>query len=528
MAARRAATLTLGIGLISGLAAVLTACSGTDTAPTQAQQVPALPAVQREHPGYRQGLAHLATRPAPQAERRVARNVILFVGDGMGVSTVSAARILDGQRRGMSGEENSLSFERFPHTALAKTYNTDAQTADSAGTMSAIMTGVKTRMGMFGVDGQAERGNCASGRGRELVTLLELAEAAGRATGVVSTARLTHATPAATLTRSVERDWEDDSELTAEARANGCRDIARQIVDAAASMRERLGVASIDGPEVLLGGGRANFLPLPEGRRGDGADLVAEWLARYPDGAFVETRADLLGTAADRRLLGLFGASHMSYEQDRPDSEPSLAEMTSKAIEVLERRGTGYFLMVEGGRIDHAHHAGNAAAALRDTIAMAEAVQTAVDSSSAADTLILVTADHSHTLTFAGYPRRGNPILGTVVAPGSSEPTLAADGQPYTTLGYRNGLGFRNRGDETDADGSYALPVRAGRADLTGVDTTAPGFHQEALVPLASETHGGEDVAVYARGPGAHRVAGTIEQNVIFHIMAAAAGLLPE
>src|SRR5690606_29268876 len=124
-------------------------------------------------------------------------NVIVFLGDGMSLPTVAAARILEGQRKGGSGEENRLSWENFPATALSKTYNTDAQTPDSAGTMTAITTGVKSHMGAIGVYA-GDRNDCAGSLGKQAQTWLELADAAGMATGIVTTARISHATPAAT------------------------------------------------------------------------------------------------------------------------------------------------------------------------------------------------------------------------------------------------------------------------------------------------------------------------------------------
>jgi alkaline phosphatase len=122
-------------------------------------------------------------------------------------------------------------------------------------------------------------------------------------------------------------------------------------------------------------------------------------------------------------------------------------------------------------------------------------------------------------MTMAGYPKRGNPILGKVVTIGEEEPKLAEDGAPYTTLSYANGRGFAELGDETNADLRYGLPVQGGRHLKHDTDTESPGFHQEALVPLSSETHGGDDVAIYASGPGAHLLSGSLEQNVIFHVM---------
>ena len=197
--------------------------------------------------------------------------------------------------------------------------------------------------------------------------------------------------------------------------------------------------------------------------------------------------------------------------------------MTAKAIEILARNPRGWFLMVEGGRIDHAHHAGNAYRALTDTIALSDAVRAALAKVDLRDTLVIVTADHSHVFTMAGYPARGNPILGKVVEPGASGAALAVDGNPYTTLGYANGAGFH---DGADGLPPYPRAPRAGRsADLARVDTAHPDFHQEALVPLASETHGGEDVAIFAGGPAAQFFHGVQEQSHVFYVMRAALGL---
>lgn len=437
-----------------------------------------------------------------------ARNVILFVGDGMGISTIAAARIREGQLKGQTGEENALSFERFPYVSLSKTYSTDGQTADSAPTMTAMMTGIKTRQGVLSVDQGAIYNNCASARNKGVATYLEVAEAIGMATGIVSTARITHATPAATFAHTPNRDWESDAELSAEAKTNGCKDIARQLVEFPYG----------NGLEVALGGGRSYFLPItaadPEdagakGRRLDGRNLATEWAQKSPQSAYVWNKAqfDAIDPKSTRHLLGLFERSHMEYEQDRPadaGKEPSLSDMTAKAIDILknQRGNKGYFLMVEGGRVDHAHHAGNASRALTDAIALSDAVRTA-QKMAGEDTLIIVTADHSHTFTIAGYADRGNDILGKVVTDGAM--ALDANGKPYTTLGYANGPGYR---------GPLARP------DLTTVNTGDANFLQEAVVPLASETHAAEDVAIYARGPGAHAFQGTVEQNVIFHVMA--------
>ncbi|MFT4529529.1 MAG: alkaline phosphatase [Gammaproteobacteria bacterium] len=472
-----------------------------------------------------------------------AKNVILFVGDGMSIATITAARILDGQLRGESGEENQLSFEKFPFTGFSKTYNVDAQTPDSAGTMTAMMSGVKTDAGIIGLSEKVSRGDCASSKGTEVISALELAEIAGMGTGIVTTARLTHATPAATYAHSPDRDWEDVSDMPTEAIAQGCVDIADQFVHFKERIQQEYGV-SVDGIDVAMGGGRRHFLPKDaafnspdavsaiEGDRTDNRDLIAEWKKLYPSGQYVmdQTGFDALTTAAQLPVLGLFNESHMRYEMDRKNDvsgEPSLSEMTAKAIQLLEAKdkNKGYFLMVEAGRIDHGHHAGSAFNALHESIELSQAVAKAQASTNPNETLIIVTSDHSHVFTMAGYPKRGNPILGKVVSVGSDQEALALDDMPYTTLGYANGRGFKDLGDETDGDLAYEHPVDQGRKDLNSINTQTPGYHQEALIPLESETHSGEDVGIFSTGPGAHLVSGVHEQNVIFHIMNYAANL---
>ncbi|RCU45262.1 alkaline phosphatase [Corallincola holothuriorum] len=474
-----------------------------------------------------------------------AKNVILFVGDGMGVSTLTAARILEGQLAGAMGEEHYLSFETFPHTALAKTYNVDAQTPDSAGTMTAMMSGLKTDAGVIGLDEDVVRGDCSTAAGNEVVTALELAEIRGLSTGVISTARITHATPAATYAKSADRNWEDISDMPEDAVNGGCEDIASQLVNFEPRLEARFTGIDVDGIDVVMGGGRRHFLPKDatansadaaseiEGDRTDERNLIAEWQAMYSDGHYVFDQAgfDAIDPAETTRLFGLFNESHMQYEADRDNDiagEPSLSQMTEKAIDVLGNNDKGFFLMVESGRIDHGHHAGSAYNALTDTIEMAKAVQQAVEMTDPNETLILVTADHSHVFTIAGYPKRGNPILGKVVGVGNDEPAEAADGMPYTTLGYTNGKGFRDLGTETNADATYSLDNSNGRQDLTTVDTTSTGYHQEALIPLGSETHAGEDVAIHGKGPGAQLLQGVVEQNIIFHIINQSLGLVAE
>ncbi len=430
-----------------------------------------------------------------------AKNVILFIGDGMGISTITAARIYEAQKRGETGEENQLSFEKFDHVALVKTYNTNAQVPDSAGTATAMHSGVKTRIGVLGIGPDAEKGVCKDALAHPLPLLGEEVKQRGLALGIVTTTRLTHATPASVYSRSADRDWEADAAIPADQQGQGCKDIALQLAE-----------ADFD---VALGGGTAVFYGKDKGgRRADAAaDLPGAWAARS-GGVVVKDAASLVAAPMDKPVLGIFNPSHLTYMVDRtPDSpEPTLTDMTAQAIARLQADPDGFYLMVEGGRIDHAHHGGQAGYALEEAVEFARAVQWAVDHTDPAETLILVTADHSHVFTIAGYPQRGNDILGLVVAPkGRGEdggdgqsPVLAADGKPYTTLGYANGPGAL-RGERT-------------------VPETGIAARQQATVPTGAETHGGEDVALFATGPGAQRARGVIEQNVIYTIMRKALG----
>ena len=461
-----------------------------------------------------------------------AKNIVLMIGDGMSLATVTAARIYAGQLQGKAGEEHQLSFETFPWTGLAKTYNTNQQTPDSAGTMTAMVSGIKTKAGLIGIDERAVRGVCASTKGAEVATLIEVAEQMGKATGVLTNTRITHATPAATFAKTPEREWESDHKMPAEALAAGCKDIALQLIE--------FGFG--DGIDVVMGGGRRHFLPALEvgvegkkGKRKDGRNLIQEWQQRYPDGQLVQNKTEFstLQSDSNQPVLGLFNSSHMRYAPDRENDkqgEPNLAEMTRFAIRKLQQEQNGFFLVIEGGRIDHAHHAGNAKVALMETLEFAEAVAMVDQLTSDEDTLIIVTADHSHTLVAGGYTTRGNPILGKVITnddQGNAKDELATDldGNPYTTLSYLNGPGYAEMGEKsTNPDRRYREPAVSGRQPLSGANTEDIGYHQEALVPLEDETHSLEDVPVYAKGPGAHLLSGTIEQHLIFHVMRHAGG----
>ena len=465
---------------------------------------------------WRDGRAALDARLKVINRPRRARNVILMVGDGMGISTITAARIFDGQRpidgrAPGSGEENNLAWDRMANTALVKTYNTNAQTSDSAGTASALNTGVKTRIGVINLG--ADQGAEACRTPEKLPrTFAEIAKRQGMGVGIVTTTRVTHATPAAVYGHVPNRNWEGaDRAYPAADRASGCADLASQLA------------GFKGGIDVVMGGGAAKFLPAGKGGgRDDGRNLIEEWQRAWPQGKFISDAKGLRGVnlAAGGPVLGLFNADHISFETDRKDDvEPGLPEMARFALARLEagraaRGGKGYYLMIEGGRIDHAHHASNPYRALKEAQMFNVAVADVLKSVNLDETLVLVTADHSHVFTIAGYSERGNDILGYIkpVKGGESSVALSKEGwalddrgQPMTTLGYANGP-FAARGL------SRLLPP----AD--------PDYLADKTHGTDSESHGGEDVALFAEGPRADLVRGVMEQNVNFHIMAEALG----
>ena len=441
-----------------------------------------------------------------------AKNVILLVADGNGVGTNYATRLFAGQQQGKLGEEHVLPYETPEfYSALVKTYNINAQTPDSAPTAGAMNTGVKQRFNLINLGENAIHDDCSTVAGNELTTFAEIVTGMDKSVGVVSTARLTHATPAAVYSKTANRNWETDvpEDCTAQ------KDIAAQLIDA-------MQAGTID---LAMGGGRRNFVGEGtvtdeggKGRRPDGVNLIEAAQsngAQYAWNTPTFTALTLDGTTP---VLALFNDSHMEYEADRADDdEPSLADMTEAAIKHLSQNENGYYLEIEAGRVDHANHAGNAARTLRDGVAFAEAVARADELTDDADTLIIVTADHEHAIAFNGYCGRGTPIDGLcfdVSKTGdkhSNELVTADDGKPYSVIGYLNGSGSVLKEGENGYSGS--------RPDVTQADAQDLDYVQQALIPKSSESHSGEDVAVYAKGPWAHLFDGTIEQNVIFHVM---------
>lgn len=272
------------------------------------------------------------------------------------------------------------------------------------------------------MNGNVKQGDCLSSiRPKNQVDSIAVwAQRAGKATGIVTTTRVTHASPAGVYSHTSNRDYESDTDITTYATdPTGCRDIAKQLI--------------FDSPgrdfNVIFGGGRKKFLPGDKlddegkpGNRSDGLDLINVWRKKHRNGKYITTKKELknLELKGADQVLGLFASSHMEYNLDNVDHrQPSLKEMTQSAIRLLKNDKEGYFLFVEGGRIDHGHHETRPAKALDETVQFSEAVQAAVDMTNREDTLIIVTSDHAHTMSISGYPERGNPILGVGSAVGT-------------------------------------------------------------------------------------------------------------
>ena len=456
-------------------------------------------------------LATFTAAFAPQVYAAgVAKNIIFFLGDGMGPTTVTAARIYKYK------EEGQLNFEKFERTARIKTYSNDAQTTDSAPSMAAYMTGVKANNEVLSMSantvatapsadahGNLTINNCASNNGSSVVTILELAKVKGKAVGAISTTKLTDATPAATYAHICHRSAQYD--------------IAAQLIPSGTGVNVALG----SGVDVLMGGGRNHFTPYdvttnPKGRA-DGRNLLTE-LVGY---TLASTKAEMVAAPNTRKFIGLYSSGHLEYELDRVNhvaagtgygvTQPSLSEMTAKAIDILAQNPNGYFLMVEGGRIDHALHGTNAKRVMEETIAFDDAIKTALDKVKLTDptlahTLIVVTADHDHTMTFNGYAKRGNPILGISTDINGNE-ILDSNGVNSTTLVFGNGS---NR--------------PATRTALSIATVMADSYQQESGVRLSSETHGGGDVQLFATGAGAKIFKGTLDNTKIFSLLKTAFG----
>lgn len=426
-------------------------------------------------------LAVLLATPAAAQDRPGSdrpQNVILVIPDGYGPASATMARDFLRYRDGIT----SLALDSVL-VGSVRTFASDSRITDSAAGATAYAAHTKTYNGAIAVDTA----------GHPVATLLEAAERRGMATGLVATSRITHATPASFSAHVVERSMEDEI---------AAQQITKNI-------------------EVILGGGRRHFLPTSNGgERSDGRHLVAE--AQTNGYQYVANR-DQLNQVTASPVLGLFSSSHMSYEIDRdPAEQPSFAEMTAKAIELLEGNDAGYFLMVEASRIDHAGHNNDAAAHLHDILAYNEAMETVLDAAQRqGNTLVVSVSDHETggmSLGRDGVYAWDPAALGRVQASHGSilQRALATVRVEENTLAVirpdviRTLTGIDELTDEeiarfrTLVDDSGALN-----------DALSDVISRRARVGWTTSGHTAIDVNLYAYGPGASRFAGNHDNTYV-------------
>lgn len=414
------------------------------------------------------------TAAAQDAPPAPPRNVVLFIGDGLGPSAVTMARDFAGAPLALDGVL----------VGSVSTAATSNRVADSAAAATALASGIKTYNGAIGVDTLE----------RPVGTLLEAAEMAGLATGLVATSRITHATPAAFAAHVPRRAMEAE--------------IAEQMLDA--------------GVEVILGGGHMWFLPESAGgSRTDGRNLLEEARRR---GVEVVTDPAGFGAIVATPVLGLFAPNHLDYDVDRTE-QPSLAEMTRKALDLLDDAEEGFFLMVEGSRIDHAAHENDPAGVVHDVLAFDAAVRAALDFAEAdGRTLVVATADHETgglSLGRDGVYDWDPAYLARVTASAERLSRLIADG----------------------ADPEAVLREHAAADSLTADERVELGLHDElearrvanrtlghlvsrrALVGWTTGGHTAVDVGLWAAGPGAEPFTGVMPNDAVGRAIADVLGL---
>ena len=396
-------------------------------------------------------------------------------------------------------------------------------------------------MAVLGIDNTAPFNRCDSDllEKAKVKSLLHKAVDDGKATGIISTTRVTHATPAALYAHIQNRDWEADNDIPSQFRGQGCHDIAKQLVYSEIGKKVNL----------VFGGGRKKFLTQAEGGERSDENLVDAW-KRIKEESGEEfdvllTKKDLNRWTHTDFTLVLFGQSELQYVADREEEsteEPSLDLMTKEAIHRLKRNPKGFFLMVEGALIDYAHHKNWPKKAFEETLELEKAVSVALDLTDEKETLIVVTADHSHAMTINGYPDRGHSIFGKKKTQTSldswtpfimifiwfqgytyNEPRELWNAQDdgsraaWSTISYANGIGFW---DHFTNDSSK--PWR----DIREMDFNDKDYRAPAMLPPADEyeTHSGEDVPMLSNGPWSHLLTGVHEQTYITHAIEYAFG----
>lgn len=457
---------------------------------------------------------------------RRARNVILFIGDGMSVAHRTAARILSkGIREGKSNGE--LAMDDMPAMALVSTAGTDSVITDSANSMSAYTTGHKSCVNALGV-------YCANNKKSldhpRVETIAELVKRRlGSAVGVVTNSEIEDATPAGMVAHTRRRS--DYNDIV---------DMFREV-----------------GPDVILGGGSANFLPksVPGSKRTDETDYIGVFKARGY--TYAATASELKAAAADKgtdKLLGLFNTGNIDGALDLkflkkgsvakfPD-QPDLVEQTKAALDVLARKPNGFVLMVESSRIDKYSHSLDWERAVYDTIMLDKAVEAARDfAKDRDDTLIIVVPDHAHPVSLVGtfiddrpgqLPRDKLATYGEAGYP--NYPAADAAGYPPSVdVTRRLAVMFGAYPDHCfsvkpslEGEPTPAVKGPDGKTAVANESGCRPGtvrLFGNLPFDQLSGVHSGDDVILTAMGPGSELFHGHVDNTRVFRVMATALGL---
>jgi len=454
-----------------------------------------------------------------------AKNVILFIGDGMSVAHRTAARILSkGLVEGRYGGE--LAIDDMPHMALVSTSGTDSVVTDSANSMSAYTTGHKTCVNAMGVYCARNKSNLDHPRVETIAELVKRVR--GMSVGVVTNTEIEDATPAAMVAHN------------------------RMRADFNNIVKDFFAVQ----PDVIMGGGTPNFLAksTPGSKRIDEDD----YLKKFQDAgyAYVTTNAELAAAKGATRLLGLFNPANIDGALDRfflkkgsvakfPD-QPDLTDQVRAALDVLARNDKGFVLMVESGRIDKYSHSLDWERAVYDTIMLDNAVKIAKEfAADRNDTLIIVVPDHAHGVAIVGTyddeksgPTRSR--LGTAANSAfPNYPPANADGYPdKVDVSRRLAVVFSAYPDSCDNGRPYLegenVPAAEGEAKGTYVanekNCALPGAaRRTGNLPfnIKEGVHAADDVILTAMGPGAEMFRGRIDNTRGFRVMTTALGLAP-
>ena len=461
---------------------------------------------------------------------RKAKNVILFIGDGMTVANRTAARIMSkGIRQGKY--LGKLSFDDMPHMALIGTSGVDSIITDSANSMSAYATGHKSSVNALGVYVARNKDNLTHPKVETITELIK--RKTKMAVGIVTDAEIQDATPAGMFAHTRRRG---DKEI-----------ITEQLF--------------FSGADVILGGGSAYFLPSTTAgsKRKDTNNMLTLFKA---DGyAFAGTGTEMKSAAADpktRRMLGLFHPENMDGALDRlylkkgtvdryPD-QPDLTEMTRVALEVLSRNKDGFVLMIEAGLIDKFSHRLDGERSVYDTIMLSNAVQIAKDFAARRnDTLIIVTPDHTHGMSLVGTiddEKKGSEMrekVGVYEEAGyPNYPPADANGYPPTLdVSRRLGIFYTNAPDHYETfrpklDEPFTPAVKDDKGnivanpkyqDVAGAISLIGNLPRTGSRAASEGVHTADDGVLTAIGPGSEQFKGFMDNTEVFRAMVNSLGL---